>query len=317
MYGLMVYLMVLLLPMAALAGEAPYSAIVLDLSGTATATRLGKSRLLDLGAVLYPQEVVETAAAAVLSINYFESGDEEQWPGGLKFTVGKTQSDPIPPQVKRLNRKLVLPPLESPDTGRLRAGLAPSGPGILAAPAPTGAVRLRGAKPLPSLEVKGLSNSATLEERPTFGWDACPGAQRYWVDLYLSREVEPLWHRTIKGTTLPYPLEPSLTWGRNYVWEVKALKGGRVIAQKRSCFSLPAQLQVAPLQAQKARYAARVASQPQDIPNRLAFIFFLEAHHLYDEATMQYTMLRKARQNSQAVQNREKRLLELRNAACQ
>jgi len=64
MYGLMVWLMVLWSPTLAFAGEVPYSAIVLDLSGTATATRLGKSRLLDLGAVLYSQEVVETAAGA-------------------------------------------------------------------------------------------------------------------------------------------------------------------------------------------------------------------------------------------------------------
>ena len=210
MYGLMAWLIILLLPTAAVAGEIPYSAIVLDLSGTVTATRLGKSRPLDLGSVLYSQEMVETAAGAWLTINYLESGDEEQWPGGLKFSVGKTQTDSVPPQVKRLNRKLVLPTLESPDTGRLWAG------GVSTHLPPTGAVRMRGSKPLATLGVKGLSNSATLEERPTFGWDACNGAERYRVDLYLSGGDKPLWHRTVKGTALPYPLEPSLAWGRTY-----------------------------------------------------------------------------------------------------
>jgi hypothetical protein len=311
MYGLMAWLVILLLPTAAVAGEIPYSAIVLDLSGTVTATRLGKSRPLDLGSVLYSQEMVETAAGAWLIINYLESGDEEQWPGGLKFSVGKTQTDSVPPQVKRLNRTLVLPPLESPATARLYPG------GVSIDLPPTGAVRMRGSKPLATLGVKGLSNSATLEERPTFGWDACNGAERYRVDLYLSGGDKPLWHRTVKGTALPYPLEPSLAWGRTYVWEVQALKGGKVIAQRRSCFSLPGQPDIAPLQAQKERHAALVANHPKDIPNRLAFIFFLEAHHLYDEAAAQCAILRKARPDSQAVQNREERLKQLRNAPCQ
>ena len=97
MYSVLVWLMVLLLPSAVIAGEASYSAIVMDLSGKATVTRLGKNLPLDLGAVLYPQEMVETAPGAALTINYLESGEEEQWPGGMKFSVGKTQSDPVPP----------------------------------------------------------------------------------------------------------------------------------------------------------------------------------------------------------------------------
>jgi hypothetical protein len=120
MYGLLGWLMVLLLPTAAVAAEVPYSAIVMDLTGQATVTRLGKSRPLDLGDMLYPQEEVETAAGASLTINYLESEEEEQWPGGMKFTVGKTRSDPIPPQVKRTKHGVVLPPLPE---GTSRGGL--------------------------------------------------------------------------------------------------------------------------------------------------------------------------------------------------
>jgi hypothetical protein len=117
MCGLTVWLMVLLLPAAAVAGEIPYSAIVLDLTGAATATRLGKSRPLGLGDILYPQEVVETAPGASLTINYPESEEEEEWPGGMKFTVGKIRSDPIPPQVKRRKHRVVLPALPQDKRG--------------------------------------------------------------------------------------------------------------------------------------------------------------------------------------------------------
>jgi hypothetical protein len=117
MCGVMAWLIILLLPTATIAGKVSYSAIVMDLTGKATATGLGKSRPLDLGDMLYPQEVVETAAGASLTINYPESEEEEQWPGGLKFTVGKTRSEPIPPQVKRSKRGVVLPPLPQVERG--------------------------------------------------------------------------------------------------------------------------------------------------------------------------------------------------------
>ena len=117
MHFLMVWLIVALLSPPVLAEEVPYSALVMNLSGKATATRQGASRPLEVGAVLYPQEVVETAAGSSLTLYYPESGEEEEWPGGLKFSVGKAQSDPLHPQVKRTNRKVVLPSLESPPGG--------------------------------------------------------------------------------------------------------------------------------------------------------------------------------------------------------
>jgi hypothetical protein len=308
MYGFMAWGLILLSPLTAVAGEVSYSAIVMDLSGQATATRLGKSRPLELGATLYPQEEVETAAASSLTINYLESGDEEEWPGGLKFAVGKTQSDPIPPQVKRTNRKVVLPSLDSPDTGRTWAG---------GEPVSTGAIKMRGSKPLPTIGVQGLANCATLKERPTFGWFSCGGAEMYRVTLYVSGGDKPLWQRPVKGTTLPYPQgEPSLAWGCSYMWEVEALKGGVVIAKRSSCFSLPPQPDIAPIKAQKEGFAAQLAKHPGDTPTRLAFIFFLESHHLYDEAAAQYGILREARKDSQVLKNREAHLMQLRDTPC-
>jgi hypothetical protein len=117
MHGLKAWLIILLLPTAAVAGEVSYSAIVMDLTGPATATRLEKSRPLDLGDMLYPQEVVETAPGASLTINYPASGEEEEWPGSMKFTVGKIRSDPIPPQVKRRKHRVVLPALPQDKRG--------------------------------------------------------------------------------------------------------------------------------------------------------------------------------------------------------
>jgi hypothetical protein len=74
----MVCMIVLLLPPMACAGGVPYSAIVLDISGKATATHQGKSRSLEPGALLNPDEVVETAPGASLTINYLES-EEVNW----------------------------------------------------------------------------------------------------------------------------------------------------------------------------------------------------------------------------------------------
>jgi hypothetical protein len=311
MYGFLVWLIILLSPLAAVAGEVPYSAIVLDLTGKATATRLGKGRPLDLGDMLYPQEEVETAAGASLTINYLESGDEEQWPGGMKFAVGKTRSDPIPPQVKRLSRKVVLPPLDSPGAGRTWAG------GVSMEPPATGTIKLRGAKPLPTISVRGLANCATLQDRPTFGWFAFRGAEMYRVTLYPSGSDKPLWQQTVKETALPYPQgEPSLAWGRGYVWQVEALKAGVAVARKRSCFSLPAQPDIAPIKAQAESFGAQLAKHPGDIPTRLAFIFYLEAHHLYDEAAAQYAILRKARHESRSLSDRELRLIIIRAEPC-
>lgn len=121
-------LILLLLPQAAPGQGVPYSAMVMDVSGKATATQGGASRALEAGAVLYPQEVVEIGAGASLTVYYPESGEEEQWPGGLKFTVGKLHSDPQHPAVKRRSRKVALPSLESPPGGMKVRGAPPPAP---------------------------------------------------------------------------------------------------------------------------------------------------------------------------------------------
>jgi len=121
-------ILMLLLPQAAPGQGVPYSAMVMDISGKATATQQGASRALEAGAVLYPQEVVATGAGASLTVYYSESGEEEQWPGGLKFTVGKLRSDPQHPAVKRRSRKVALPSLEAPPGGMKVRGAPPPAP---------------------------------------------------------------------------------------------------------------------------------------------------------------------------------------------
>lgn len=117
----------LLLPALALGQTVPYSAMVMEVTGKVSASRQGVSRPLEAGVVLYPGEVVETAPEASLTLYYPESGEEEQWPGGLKFTVGSLQSEPRDPRVQSRNRKVTLPSLETPPGGlKLRGkGQAP------------------------------------------------------------------------------------------------------------------------------------------------------------------------------------------------
>lgn len=117
----------LLLPALALGQAVPYSAVVMEVTGKASASRQGVSRPLEAGGVLYPGEVVETAPDASLTLYYPESGEEEQWPGGLTFTVGSQQSEPRDPRMQSRNRKVSLPSLETPPGGlKLRGrGQAP------------------------------------------------------------------------------------------------------------------------------------------------------------------------------------------------
>ncbi len=111
--------------LAAPAQEVPYSAVVMDLTGKAAVTRHGESRPLETGTVLFPGDLVETAADAFLTVYYPQSGEEEKWPGGLKFTVGKLQSDHRRPEVKCRNLKVVLPSMDAPPGGMKIRG-APS-----------------------------------------------------------------------------------------------------------------------------------------------------------------------------------------------
>ena len=120
-------LIILLLPAAVLGQSVSYSAVVMDLSGRATVVRKGAPRALEAGAVVYPGEVVETAPGATLTLYYPESGEEEQWPGGLKFTVGILKSEPRHPGVKSRNRRVTPPSLESPPGG-LKLRSAPPAP---------------------------------------------------------------------------------------------------------------------------------------------------------------------------------------------
>jgi hypothetical protein len=315
----------LLLAPGAFAQDAPYSAIVLDISGKATATRQGTQRPLELGALLYPREVVETAPGASLTVNYLESGDEEQWPGEMKFTVGQARSDPLHPRVKRMNRKVALPSLNYPSGGTTLMNLPEEGP--------PGGLKLRGRPPdkepkdlspgpppaaAPSaIRVKCLANSATLENRPPFSWNAVSGADLYQVILYPLGQNQPLWQQALKETEMTYPQkEPPLGPGRNYLWEVEARKGGKVIARQRSCFSLLGEKEAAGLRLHHQKFAEQLAANPADTPTRLAFIFFLEDHRLYDEAAAQYAVLRTGGKESGTLKKREALLLEMRMAPC-
>lgn len=284
--------LLLMLPSVCLGGEIPYTAIVMDMVGKVMVVHEGKRSPLDLGYLLYPGDVVETAENASLTINYLESGQEEQWPGGMRFSVSKTQSEPSRSQVKKRNRKIVLPQTKH---------------------APMGGIRLRGIGNI----VKGLSNTWILEERPTFRWSSISWADSYKVTLYLKSKAEPLWQRRTIETEMPYPRsEPSLNFGSCYEWKIEALKNGNVIAEKLSCFYLPKRDDFININEQRKSIEAELSNSPEDTATRLAFIFFLEHHRLYDEAIEQYKILRKAHNESESIREGEDRLLQIRLSNC-
>lgn len=281
-----------MLPTVALAEEVSYSAIVMDITGKVEVLHQGKNELPDLGDLLYPGDGVEIARDASLTINYPESGKEEQWPGGMKFTVGKTQSEDAPSQVIKRDRKIMLPQIESPQQGKFT---------------------LRGSRKIRKIEVKGLSNTLVLEQKPTFRWYPIEGADIYKVTLSLEFEDKPLWQKTIANAEIPYSQsELPLKLGSFYEWKVKALKDGELIALKNSYFDMPTNEDFKKISNQKKSFEDMLSNHPGDTSTRLAFIFFLEYHRLYDDAIKQYEIIIKDHKESGSMRKRKEYLLQIR-----
>ena len=274
------------------------SAIIMDAGGNVSLVRNGKKRGVGLGELLFSGDVVELAKDASLTINYLESGQQEQWPGGMKVVVGTAQSKHIPSGVLIANNKVVLPQLDSPQMGSFTL---------------RGLSRPDEVKPESKIEVTGLSNTAILEQRPTFSWKPVNGADSYTVTLYLEPGAKFLWQSTTTEEALPYPQsEAPLTLGARYKWDVKGLKNRRVIAEKRSYFYLLKERDVAYLSADIARFQEELSRNAQKTATRLAFILFLENYRLYDAALTQYEIICATRSQSEAIRQRREKLLQIR-----
>jgi len=105
------------IPVFAGAAEAPYSAVVMDMEGKVLVKHGSKARPAEVGELLYPGDIVETSRGARITINYVESGQEEQWPENSKFSIGKTQTEKKNAGVVVNNRKIEVPELEQGQAG--------------------------------------------------------------------------------------------------------------------------------------------------------------------------------------------------------
>ncbi len=275
-----------------------YSAIIMDIRGDVSLARNEKTREVDLGELLYPGDVIGLAKDASLTINYLESGQQEQWPGGMKVAVGSAQSEHISSEVLIVNKKVVLPQIESSQKGSF----------TLRGVSSLGKVNLNN-----KIEVAGLSNTAILEQQPAFGWRSVNGADSYTVTLYLEPYGKLLWQRTTTEETLSYPKsEEPLTFGAHYKWEVEGLKNRRVIVKKRSYFYLPEEGDVAYVRAGIAHFQEELSRNSQETSTRLAFIFFLENYRLYDAALAQNEIICATHSQSEAIRQRREKLLQIR-----
>jgi hypothetical protein len=289
-------LLFLAVPMTCSAGDVPYSAIVMAVKGKVEVQRDRKKAPVDLGYLLYAGDRVETAKGASVTVNYLVSGQEEQWPGKMKFTIDTLRSRPSISSVIKRNKKIVLPKLENPQAGVLK---------------------LRGAGNTLRVKVRDLSNTCILDERPVFRWGSVNGAESYRVTLYLNDGNKPLWRKSSVGTQLPYPAaEPSLKAGSRYQWDVEAIRNGRVIAAKRSCFYLPKGEEFNSIHQQVVLYQRQLAISPGDTISRLDMIFFLENSHLYRDALEQYGILRRIYGESESLKQREEKLIQLVESDC-
>lgn len=282
------------IPLTIMAGEVGYNAMVMDVKGKVFVRHSGAKKPVDLGCLLYPGDSVETTAGTSVTIAYLESGREEQWSSPAKFLIEKNGSNPAPARVNNKNR-INLPQIASQQKGSLK---------------------LRGFKQL-KMEAGGLSNTRTIEERPLFRWSSDQSAQKYRVRFYSQSENEPVWQRTTKDPELPFPSGvPPLNPGSRYEWVIEAFKDGYVVSQKRSCFSLPPDNELAEIRKGIDDYRAQLEANPADNAARLRFIFFLEEHQLYDDALEQYGILQRQHGESESLARRQGKIVKLRSLSC-
>jgi len=286
--------MLLIVPMMAAAGDVGYSAMVMGVKGKVLVRHGGAKKAVDLGCLLYPGDSVETAKGASLTVAYLESGQEEQWSGAAKFVVEKNGSKPAAPRVNKKSR-VTVPQIASAQKGSLK---------------------LRGLKQL-KMEVGGLSNTRIIEARPTFLWSPAQTVEKYRVRFYSLSEDEPVWQRTTQNAELPFPSgEPPLNPGTKYEWIIESLKDGYVVAQKRSCFSLPPDGELVEIRKGISDYQTQLSANSADTAVRLRFILFLEEHQLYDDALAHYAILEKQYGESKSLAERRKILTDLRSLNC-
>lgn len=286
--------MLLVFPLMAAPGEVGYSAMVMDVKGKVLVRHGGAKKAVDLGCLLYPGDSVETMNGSSLTVAYLESGQEEHWSGAAKFVVEKNGSKPAAARINKKSR-VTVPQIASAQKGSLK---------------------LRGLKQL-KIEVAGLSNTMTVEERPTFLWSPAQAAEKYRVRFYSLSEDEPVWQRTTQNAELPFPSgEPPLNPGTRYEWVIEALKDGYVVAQKRSCFSLPPDSELVEIKKGISDYQTQLAANSADTSVRLRFILFLEEHQLYDDALAHYAILQKQYGESKSLAERRKILTDLRSLNC-
>lgn len=294
-------LLVFTLSEIAVAENISYSAIIMDIRGDVSLVRSGKKRAVGLGGLLYPADVVGLAKDASLTINYLESGQQEQWPGGMEVVVGAAQSEHIPSGVLIVNKKVVLSEIESSHIGA----------SVFRGTGSSGEVNLNN-----KIEVAGLSNTAILEQRPVFGWRPVNGADSYTVTLYLEPSGKLLWQHTTTKEELAYPQsEEPLIFGARYKWEVAALKNRRLFLKKRSYFRFLEEKDIAKVNAGIAHFQDILSRNPQETGTRLEFIFFLENYCLYDAALTQYEIICATHSQSEAMRQRREKLLQIRYSA--
>ncbi|MHB8108618.1 MAG: FecR family protein [Syntrophorhabdaceae bacterium] len=323
--------MFLIAPTMVAAADAGYSAIVMDVKGKVSVQHAGKSKTVNLGCLLYPDDSLETAKEATLTVTYLESGQEEQWAGGARFVVGKDGSKPAPGKIKKRD-KISVPQIASPQKGSFsmkRASPQQAGGFVMKSTPPPQSGRiamLEVEKPrdrvlsigIPAkAQVLGLSNTRILDEKPIFRWHSTASAQYYQIEVYNLSEDEPLCQNTTTTAELPFPSHMSpLIAGGEYKWVVTAYKDGRSVAQRESCFGLPRIDELTEIRKVVNGYREQLKADQEDTAARLRFALFLEGRQLYDEALEQYEVLKRSHGESDFIMERQQKIIELRNRPC-
>ncbi len=251
------------------AQRAPVIAMVTDVQGAVSINRGGASAVATLAAELSAPMRIELKAGAKLSMLELSSGDELllAGPATAEVKMGGIESTPR----DRLVRK-------STKVGQVRVREG----GLTQA-----AIVLRAAPPIERLPLLNLSNTATLEMRPTFRWAGVEGAGPYRFEL--SDENGKVLHvQKTEATELVLPAGIALSDARVYTWEVSARRPDGVRFSSFADFSLATR-------ALRERAIALRADADAPVTEWMIYALWLDGQGLVDAARAAWRRVAKDR----------------------
>jgi len=257
------------------AQRVPAVAMVTDVQGAVSIVRDGAVAAPTLAAELSAATRIELKEGARLSLIDLSSGDELVMTGPATAEV-RAGGIETTPRDKLARKSTPIGPVRVREGGLTQA-----------------AIVLRASRPIERLPLLNLTNTATLETRPTFRWAPVDGVGPYRFELADDRGTV-LHEARTDSTELTLPEGIALVRERSYTWEVSARRPDGVR------FVTFADFTVAPAAVRERAIALRPdAAAP--ISAWTAYALWLDGQGLADEARIVWRRVAKERPDDPMV----------------